>query len=56
MEALAGKDENVTAAQGELSHWARCNSAAALGTFRLEMEEASAAHEAPKHQEAWRDD
>jgi fructose-bisphosphate aldolase, class I len=43
MAAWRGKRENVSAGQRALNHRARCDSAAALGTYRRAMESEAAA-------------
>lgn len=43
LEAWDGRDDNVGAGQQALSHRARCNRAASLGTFTDDMETAATA-------------
>ena len=49
MEAWHGRDENLKLGQQALSHRARCNGAASLGTYTDGMEKASAGAGTPAH-------
>ncbi len=56
LEAWHGRDENLKAGQQALSHRARCNGAASLGTYTDEMEASSAGAGSPAHRREWHDD
>jgi fructose-bisphosphate aldolase class I len=56
LEAWHGRDENLKLGQQALYHRARCNGAAALGTYTDEMEATSAGSAGPSHRGQWRDD
>jgi fructose-bisphosphate aldolase class I len=55
LEAWRGQDENLRTGQKALYHRARCNSAAALGTYTANME-GSVSADFPAHRRDWRDD
>jgi fructose-bisphosphate aldolase class I len=56
LEAWHGRDENLKAGQQALSHRARCNGAASLGTYTDEMETGSVGAGIPPHRHEWHDD
>jgi fructose-bisphosphate aldolase class I len=56
LEAWHGRDENLKAGQHALSHRARCNGAASLGTYSDDMEERSAGAGSPARRREWHDD
>jgi fructose-bisphosphate aldolase class I len=56
LEAWHGRDEHLRLGQEALSHRARCNAAASLGTYTDEMETASAGAGSPAHHREWQDD
>ena len=56
LEAWHGRDENLKAGQGALSHRARCNGAASLGTYSAEMEASAAPVGTAAHRAEWHDD
>jgi len=56
LEAWRGRDENLKAGQQALSHRARCNGGASLGTYTDEMEGRSAGAGSPAHRREWHDD
>jgi fructose-bisphosphate aldolase class I len=56
LEAWHGRDENLRLGQEALSHRARCNGAASLGTYTDEMETISASAGSPAHRREWQDD
>jgi fructose-bisphosphate aldolase class I len=53
LEAWHGRDQNLEAGRQALYHRARCNGAAALGTYDESMDGSGAT---PAHREAWHDD
>jgi fructose-bisphosphate aldolase class I len=56
LEAWHGLDENLKAGQEALSHRARCNGAASLGTYTDEMEASAAPVGTAAHRTEWQDD
>ncbi len=56
LEAWHGRDDNLKLGQQALSHRARCNGAASLGTYTDEMESGSAGAGSPAHRREWQDD
>jgi fructose-bisphosphate aldolase class I len=56
LEAWHGRDENLPAGQEALSHRARCNGAASLGTYTDEMEASAAPAGTAAHRGEWQDD
>jgi fructose-bisphosphate aldolase class I len=56
LEAWHGREENLPAGQEALSHRARCNGAASLGTYTDEMEASAAPAGIAAHRGEWQDD
>jgi fructose-bisphosphate aldolase class I len=56
LEAWHGRDENLKAGQEALSHRARCNGAASLGTYTDDMEASPAPVSTADHRTEWQDD
>jgi fructose-bisphosphate aldolase class I len=56
LEAWHGRDENLKAGQEALSHRARCNGAASLGTYTDDMEASAAPVGTADHRTEWQDD
>jgi fructose-bisphosphate aldolase, class I len=56
LEAWHGRDENLKSGQQALSHRARCNSAASLGTYTDEMETRPGGAGSPAHRRDWHED
>jgi len=56
LEAWHGKKENFNAGQQALYHRARCNGAASLGKYTMEMEGDLAGVATPAHRAGWHDD
>src|SRR5438093_3023007 len=56
IEAWLGKQQNLKAAQQAFYHRAKCNSAAAIGTYTSALEGKKSAPEAAAHRSDWHDD
>jgi fructose-bisphosphate aldolase, class I len=56
LEAWRGRDENLDLAQRALHHRARCNAAAARGTYTEDMEAGLAERGSTARRREWRDD
>ncbi len=56
IEAWRGKPQNLKAAQQAFYHRAKCNSAAAIGTYTSALEGEKSAPEAAVHRSDWHDD
>jgi len=56
LEAWHGRTENLKAGQEALTHRARCNGAASLGTYTEEMEVELVGAGSPAHRRDWHDD
>jgi fructose-bisphosphate aldolase, class I len=56
LEAWRGRDENLKAGQQAMSHRARCNAAASLGTYTEAMETSPTDAGSPAHRREWHDD
>ena len=56
LETWHGRDENLAAARQALYQRARCNSAASLGRYTDEMEDAPGSVASPSHRREWHDD
>jgi fructose-bisphosphate aldolase, class I len=56
LEAWRGRDENLKAGQQAMSHRARCNAAASLGTYTEAMETSQADAGSSAHRREWHDD
>ena len=56
LEAWHGKKENFNAGQQALYHRARCNGAASLGKYTVEMERDLVGVATPAHRAGWHDD
>ena len=56
IEAWRGKQQNLKAAQHAFYHRAKCNSAAAIGTYTSALEGKKPAPEAAVHRSDWHDD
>jgi Fructose-1,6-bisphosphate aldolase len=56
IEAWHGKQQNLKAGQQAFYHRAKCNSAAAVGTYTSDLEGKKSGAKAPAHRSDWHDD